>query len=92
MILCRYGEETGSFTAEKGTPYELLGLPYNKESVEYHEYEVVGDNLRVRCVVIKGMVAPAFSSQGGVTQYKHSKRIIQEIADGKLLEVFLWRN
>ena len=52
----------------------------------------MGDNLRVRCVVIKGMVAPAFSSQGGVTQYKHSKRIIQEIADGKLLEVFLWRN
>ncbi len=90
-VLCRYGREEGSFTTNKGTPYELLGLPYIKETIEYHEYEVISSDVMVACEVTKGLVAPAFKSRGGVVQYKHDNPIKDELADGKLREVFLWK-
>lgn len=70
--LIRFGNETGTFTAPIGTPYETLALPYIQETVEYHEYKVISDNLTVECEVCKGVVAPGFGSQGGGIQYKHS--------------------
>lgn len=45
--LIRYGRESGIFTAPKGTKYEELALPYTRESLIYHEYEVIADSITV---------------------------------------------
>ncbi len=72
--LCRYGTPAGYLTAPIGTPYEHLGLPYIKETREYHEYRVVADN----CKVKRGKVSPMFDSPGGGTQYLHPETIEEE--------------
>ena len=53
-ILIRYGNETGRFSAPKGTKYEDLALPYVKNTVEYNEYKVIATGIKVICVVEKG--------------------------------------
>lgn len=73
--IIRYGSEMGRFTAPKGTPYDQLGLPYVKESVEFHEYIVIADSIKVLCKVNRGKVAPIFDSQGGGVQYQHFNTI-----------------
>lgn len=83
-LLIRYGTEFGRNTAPKGTPYEQLGLPYLKDTVEYHEYEVIADSIKVYCEVLRGRVAPIFDSPGGGIQYFHGenntmKRLISEM-------------
>lgn len=88
-IICRYGFSGGLFTTEKGTSYETLGLPYIKETIEYHEYKVTED-LRVDCYVTKGIVAPMFSSDGGGIQFKHKQKIFLECEDGYLQEDLSW--
>ena len=74
-LLLRYGSERGHFTAPLHTPYETLGLPYVRETVEYHEYRVVADGLKVFCIVKRGRVAPMFDSAGGGVQYLHPNSI-----------------
>ena len=86
----RYGLPTGRFTTLKGTAYEKLGLPYVKETIEYHEYMVSLD-LMVDCFVTKGIVAPAFYSEGGAIQFMHRQSINLECQDGLLKEVKGWR-
>lgn len=88
-LLCRYGNERGRLTTDIESDYDELGLPYVKETVEYHVYKVVADDLRVQCNVYKGRVAPMFYSKGGAVQYKHFQSIAKEIQQGKLEEVFL---
>ena len=73
----------------KGTPYRALSLPYKEETIEYHEYIVVG-NIKVKCIVTKGRVAAKFGSLGGAIQYMHERTIIDEIKIGNLKEVELW--
>ena len=90
--LCRYGKSNGYTTALLNTPYEKLGLPYVKETQEYHEYEVIADGLTVKCIVTRGRVAPMFNSPGGAIQFLHKVRIIEEINSGKLKEVTSWLN
>ena len=87
--LIRYGSARGSFTAPKGTLYEELGLPYVKQTVEFHEYTVVADSVTVLCKVKRGRVAPMFDSEGGGIQYLHPSSI-QELIGRKhvLSEVF----
>lgn len=87
--ICRYGSPEGRFTTYKGTPYEGLGLPYVKETIEYHEYRV-SEDIRVRCYVTKGVTAPKFNSLGGAVQFKHKQSIRLECEDGLLQEDFLW--
>lgn len=87
--LCRYGFVGGFFTTLKGTAYEKLGLPYIKETIEYHEYKVTED-LEVDCYVTKGIVAPKFLSTGGAIQFKHKQEIFHECNDGYLEEDFQW--
>lgn len=87
--ICRYGFWGGFFTTTKGTDYVLLGLPYDKKTIEYHEYKVTND-LRVDCIVKKGIVAPMFSSPGGGVQFKHKQPIFLECEDGYLQEDFSW--
>lgn len=88
-IICRYGFPGGRFTSIKGALYETLGLPYVKETIEYHEYRVV-NNLNVDCYVVKGIVAPKFMSNGGAIQFMHKQSITLECEDGYLKEDFLW--
>lgn len=92
-MLIRYGSEIGSFTAPKGTLYEELSLPYDKESVFYHEYEVIADSIKVialkKCVVDRGKVAPGFDFPGGGIQYLHPYNMIRSINLNLLKEVLL---
>jgi len=87
----RYGFDSGKYTTEKGTLYEMLSLPYRKESLPYHEYIVVGI-CEVVCLVDKGIVAPGFGSQGGGIQYRHYFSIHESIRKGILKEDFTWLN
>ena len=89
-MLCRYGYSIGKLTTLKGTDYDKLGLPYLKETVEYHEYEVIADGISVRCFVCKGFVAKMFNSVGGAIQFLHSQPIADEIAQNKLKEDMSW--
>lgn len=89
-LLCRYGSRRGRLTSNIHTPYESLGLPYVKETVEYHAYRVIADGLKVQCTVQRGCVAPMFNSLGGATQYKHYQSIADELAQKKLEEVFMY--
>ena len=88
-LLCRYGNVRGRLTTDIDSDYDMLGLPYVKESVEYHVYRVTADGLQVKCEVTKGRVAPMFASKGGAVQYKHYQSIAKEIEQGKLQEVYL---
>lgn len=90
--LIRYGSENGSFTAPKGTKFEELSLPYTKESLFYHEYEVIADSISVieidrACVVDRGKVAPGFDYPGGGVQYLHEYNMINSINMHLLREI-----
>lgn len=52
-MLIRYGNVRGRLTTDIGTPYDKLALPYKPETLEYHEYRVVSNGVKVRCVVKK---------------------------------------
>lgn len=85
-IIIRYGSESGRFTAPEGSEYEKLGLPYVKESIQFHKYRVRADSITVFCKVEKGKVAPIFNSPGGAIQYFHRDRSIGDLVKDKILE------
>ena len=58
--IIRYGPTTGSYTAPEGSSFSLLGLPYVRETCEYHVFEVKADSISVFCIVHMGRVAAAF--------------------------------
>ena len=87
--LVRYGANTGHFTTTWGTPYEKLSLPYFEDSMEFHKYLVIADNVTVECIVEEGIVAPGFDQPGGGIQYYHEKNINQCLKNGELEEVFI---
>ena len=89
-MICRYGFLGGLFTTIKGAEYEYLGLPYVKESIEYHEFKV-SEDLSVDCRVIKGKVAPKFNSEGGAVQFMHKQPVRLKCEDGYLQEDISWR-
>ena len=88
--IVRYGKPTGRFTADKGVCYNELSLPYEEASIEYHEYIVIADGLKVCCNVLKGKTAGMFGSTGGAVQYLHFQTILREMEDGKIKEDFQW--
>ena len=83
-IIIRYGNEIGRFTAPKGTAYEKLSLRYIPETMEYNEYKVISDNVCIKCIVEKGIVAPGFDSEGGAVQYYHPITIREAVRKGML--------
>lgn len=85
--LCRYGNEAGRYTTYVGSAYEQLALPWDINSVQYHEYEVIADGLEVELVVTKGIVGPqeAFRSSGGAVQFLHKCSIRQEVEENRTL-------
>lgn len=83
----RYGNNGGKLMADKGVPYEMLGLPYRKELKEYHEYVLQKEVKIEEC----GFIAPAFNSSGGVMQY-YVKGGIQNLLNKNILkEDEAWR-
>ena len=85
-ILCRYGSEGGNYTTVRGTPYNKLGLPWDIRTREYHEYKVISDTL----YSWKGIVAPAFASEGGGIQFFHKETIADMIDNGDIKETMDW--
>ena len=53
----------------------LLALPYMKDTVEYNEYKVIANGVKIICIVEKGKIAPGFDSDGGAVQFMHSVSI-----------------
>ncbi|MCR5733663.1 MAG: TNT domain-containing protein, partial [Lachnospiraceae bacterium] len=62
-MICRYGFTGGLFTTIKGTDYDALGLPFVKETIDYHEHKVTEDSSD-ECRAVKGIAAPKYSSNG----------------------------
>ena len=87
--IVRYGLSGGSFSTDHGAEYELLSLPYRKETVPYHEYLVTG-RCEVQCVADMGLVAPGFGSIGGAIQYRHYFTIHDSLLEGILEEDLTW--
>lgn len=85
--LIRYGSEMGSYTAPFGSQYCELGLPWEQDTIEFHEYIVIADEIYVKCIVLRGKVAPAFDSPGGAIQYIHPNSILLEIKKNKLRRI-----
>lgn len=83
-VIIRFGSEHGQYTAPQNTSFEEVSLPYTIESLEYHEYRVIADGLRVECIVEKGKVAPMFRQPGGGVQYRHPHSIRSLIRDAQL--------
>ena len=73
----------------KGEEYNLLSLPYIKDSMPYHEYVVIGE-CEVECYVDRGVTAPGFGSRGGAVQYRHYFSIHDSLLHGILKEDFEW--
>ena len=90
-VIQRYGNETGHCTAPQGTPYEKLAIPYKKETMEYNEYRVIADGVKVTCYVDQGIVAPSLDSPGGAIQYYHKDTIVKLIGQGVLERIDLWK-
>lgn len=88
--LCRFGPPSGFTTSPVGTNYDLMALPFVKETREYHEYVVIADGLSVKLIVEKGISGAMFNSPGGAVQYTHMQSIAEEIYDKKLKEDMTW--
>ena len=84
-VLIRYGPEGGHYSAPEGTDYDMLSLPYERETVTFRKYCVNSSALKVYRKVMKGRVAPMFDSAGGAVQYYH-KLSIHELVRNKTLE------
>ncbi len=82
----RYGNNGGKLMADRGVPYELLGLPYKKELKEYHEY------ILEQTITIEeyGYIAAVFDSPGGVPQYRVKDGVQHLIDLGILREDEEW--
>jgi hypothetical protein len=64
QILSRYGDDTGSFLAPFGTPFEQLSLPPGKDSLPLNSYEVL-----MPFDVSAGAIAPWYGQPGGGLQF-----------------------
>lgn len=89
-VIIRYGDESGIYTAPKGTSYEELALPYEPETLEYNEYKVLEDSMQVYCLVKKGKVAYSVDETGGGVQYMHEKSIAKLVGQEVLDRLKLW--
>ena len=92
--LIRYGSPGGSYTAPKGTQFEELSLPHERDSLEYNEYRVIADGVLVQvCQAERGKVAPMFEMPGGGVQYYHGEESVQDLLDqNKLERIELWKD
>ena len=84
-IICRYGAPTGKNTTAPKCSYEELSLPYDVNTISYHEYALMTD-----IVVTEGVVYPWFGRKGGGIQYHHKNKITYELMEEKIKEVYEW--
>lgn len=80
--ISRYGSKGGSTATDKGTDYDSLSMPYERETVEYHEFEVIKDIEGCS----KGFAAPNFDSKGGGVQYNLEKNFSYYLRNGYIRE------
>lgn len=85
--LARFGPAGGRNTTLKGTSYDEVSLPYDINTVEYHEYVVKRD---LTVYVKKGIVASDFYKAGGGVQFLHLKPIADDVKEKNLKEVKWW--
>ena len=78
-VFARYGNEHGRYATEVGTSPEKLSMPYDAETLEYHEYRVVSP---VECLT--GKAKGHFDLEGGGTQYKFTDSFSKMVQDGKI--------
>lgn len=81
-MIDRYGQPGGRFLSPVDTAYEARALPYDKEKMDYHVYEV-----RKPLPVKAGEIVPWFDQAGGGTQYMTAAPVTQLTDDGFLAEV-----
>lgn len=67
-VIARYGSDFGSNATDVGTDHSKLSLPYEENSQEYHEYQIIKP---VNCT--SGKAAPNFGEVGGGQQYHFSQ-------------------
>lgn len=80
-VVCRYGSPIkGYYIAPDGTDYAKVGLPYKRETIEFHRYL-----LKEPLEVWVGFVAPVFNSDGGAVQYVLDDSV-QELLNMKAVE------
>ena len=91
-MLLRYGTPGGYYTAPKGTAYEELSLPFEKDSMEYNEYRVINRSLTVEvCQCERGRAAPLFDQPGGGIQYYHKQSVAELVRKNLLERIELWQ-
>lgn len=78
-IIARYGSEYGHYATDVGTQPTELSLPYDTDTIEYHEYRVCGE---VTC--LSGKISSAFDVEGGGKQYAFGKSFAEMVSDGTL--------
>ena len=86
--IIRYGSPLGRFFAPQNTEYEQLSLPYLEDSIEFSVYSIIADGVIVKCIMKKGIVAPAFNRKGGGIQYL-SEYTVKELLRTRRIERIL---
>ena len=81
-MLDRYGGTGGFFLSPRGTPAWARSLPYGVEARPLMTYRVLK-----AFEVDAGPAAPWFGQPGGGMQYDLGARTVQDLIDGRYLEV-----
>lgn len=81
-IIARYGSETGHFATDVGTNPSELSLPYDTDTMEYHEYRLCGE---VSCE--SGKAKGTFDVEGGGRQYAFDKSFAEMVKDGTIEKI-----
>ena len=83
LVIDRYGNKFGKYTAPINTPYEQRALPYLENPLAYHKYEVIKP---IHNVTIS-KIAAAFDQPGGGIQYELPATVNKLIIDEYLKEI-----
>lgn len=75
----RFGSERGYYTAPTGSSFEGRALPPGSLAEQYRKYRVKRD-----ITVNRSTAAPAFGQNGGATQYKLNKSVLDHMKGGDL--------
>ena len=59
LVIDRYGNKFGKYTAPINTPYEQRALPYLENPLAYHKYEVIKPIHNVTCLLYTSSPGPS---------------------------------
>ena len=81
-IIARYGNENGHYATDVGTKPTEISLPYDTDTMEYHEYRICSP---ISCK--SGKASAAFDVEGGGKQYGFSKSFAEMVSDGTMEKI-----